>query len=125
MNLLHDLVPIRMLCPGVRPGVVCTGVGVMKPNGEYIFTSRLACLLLFLCDEPGVLLPAEPNGDLFVSRLCPRLGSFIFYNKSTVKPMHTVYKDSLMTTAIKQLFYYKNNRYFDRVYAESPMTIRK
>lgn len=60
-----------MLCPGVRDGVVFAGVGVTNPKGEYIFTSRLACRSRFLCEEPGVLLPAEPNGDLllFVRRL--------------------------------------------------------
>jgi len=55
-----------MLWPGVREGVVRVGVGVTKPKGEYICTSRLPRLSRFLCDELGVL-----NGDNvpFVSRL--------------------------------------------------------
>jgi len=60
-----------MLCTGVCTGVDFAGVGVVNPNGEYIFTSRFVCLSRFLCDEPGVLLPAELTGDLmlFVRRL--------------------------------------------------------
>lgn len=79
-NLLHDLVPIRMFRPGVGAGVVRTGVGVTKPNGEYMCTSVLVRLSLFLCDE----LTAQLNGDIvpFVRRLWPRDCNLTFYKHS-------------------------------------------
>jgi len=73
---LHGCVPIRMLRAGVLDGVGRAGVGVTKPNGEYIFTSCLACLSRFLWDDPGVL-----PGVLVpsVRRLWPRVGNFTFW----------------------------------------------